>query len=179
MANRWENNGSNDKALFSWAPKSLQMAAAAMKLKDACSMEEKLWQTLDSILKSRDIPLLTKVPIITAVTIVPVVMSVRVGPQRKLSAKELMVLNYGVGEDPWESFPWTARRSNLSVLKDINPEYSLEGLMLELKFQYIGHLIRKHFLEKTLMLGKMRGRRRRGRQRMRWLDSITDLMDMS
>ena len=77
-------------------------------------------------------------------------------------------------------FPWTARRSNQSILKEISPEYSLEGLMLKLKLQYFGHLIgRTDSLEKTLMLGKIEGRRRRGRQRMRWLDGITDSMDMS
>ena len=76
--------------------------------------------------------------------------------------------------------PWTARRSNQSILKEISPEYSLEGLMLKLKLQYFGHLIgRTDSLEKTLMLGKIEGRRRRGRQRMRWLDGITNSMDMS
>ena len=76
--------------------------------------------------------------------------------------------------------PWTARRSNQSILKEISPEYSLEGLMLKLKLQYFGHLMRRvDSLEKTLMLGKIEGRRRRGQQRMRWLDGITDLMDMS
>ena len=76
--------------------------------------------------------------------------------------------------------PWTARRSNQSILKEISPEYSLEGLMLKLKLQYFGHLMRRtNSLEKTLMLGKTEGGRRRGRQRMRWLDGITDLMDMS
>ena len=76
--------------------------------------------------------------------------------------------------------PWTARRSNQSILKEISPEYSLEGLMLELKLQYFGHLMqRTDSLEKNLMLGKIEGRRRRGRQRMRWLDDIIDLMDMS
>ena len=76
--------------------------------------------------------------------------------------------------------PWTARRSNQSILKEINPEYSLEGLMLKLKYQYFGHLMRRtDSFEKTLMLGKIEGRRRRGRQRMRWLDGITDSMDMS
>ena len=76
--------------------------------------------------------------------------------------------------------PWTARRSNQSILKEINPEYSLEGLMLKLKLQYFGHLIqRASSLENTMMLGKIEGRRRRGRQRMRWLDGITDSMDMS
>ena len=76
--------------------------------------------------------------------------------------------------------PWTARRSSQSILKEISPEYSLEGLMLNLKLQYYGHLMRRNdSLEKTLMLGKIEGRRKRGRQRMRWLDGITDSMDMS
>ena len=76
--------------------------------------------------------------------------------------------------------PWTTRRSNQSILKEISPEYSLEGLMLKLKLQYFGHLMRRtDSLEKTLMLGKIEGRRRMGRQRMRWLDGITDLMDVS
>ena len=76
--------------------------------------------------------------------------------------------------------PWTARRSNQSILKEISPEYSLEGLMLKLKLQYFGHLIRRtDSFERTLMLGKIEGRRRRGQQRMRWLDGIVDLMDMS
>ena len=75
--------------------------------------------------------------------------------------------------------PWTARRSNQSIVKEINPEYSLEGLMLKLKFQYFGHLMQRTDLEKTPMLGKTDSRKRRGRQRMRWLDGLTDLMDMS
>ena len=76
--------------------------------------------------------------------------------------------------------PWTARRSNQSILKEISPEYSLEGLILKLRLQYFGHLMqRTDSLEKTLMLGKIKGRRRRGKQRMRWLDGIADLMDMS
>ena len=88
--------------------------------------------------------------------------------------------------DTWVLFhfgywvPWTARRSNKSILKEISPEYSLEGLMLKLKLQYFGYLMRRaNSFEKTLMLGKIEGRRRRGGQRMRWLDGITDLMDMS
>ena len=96
----------------------------------------------------------------------------------KLSAKELMMLlNCAVGED--SSVPWTARRSNQSILKEISPEYSLEGLMLKLKLQCFGHLMqRTDSFEKTLMLGKIQGERR-GRQRMRWLDGITNSMDMS
>ena len=75
--------------------------------------------------------------------------------------------------------PWTARRSNQSILKEISPEYLLEGLMLKLKLQYFGHLMRTDSFEKTLMMGKIEGKRRRGRQRMRWLDGITNLMDVS
>ena len=89
-----------------------------------------------------------------------------------------MLLNCGVGEDL--RVPWTARKSNQSILKEISPEYSLEGLMLKLKLQYFGHLMRKtDSFEKTLMLGKIEGRRRREQQRMRWLDGITDSMDNS
>ena len=89
-----------------------------------------------------------------------------------LSAEELMFLNWGVGEDL--RVPWAARRSNQSSLKEISPEYSLEGLMQKLKLQYFGHLIqRPDSFEKTLMLGKIEGGRRRGQQRMRWLDGIT------
>ena len=105
-------------------------------------------------------------------------MDVRVGLKRKLSAEELMFLNCGVGEDP--RVPWTARRSNQSILKEISPGCSLEGLMLKRKLQYFGHLMRRtDSLAKILMLGKIEGRRRRGQQRMRWLDGITNLMDIS
>ena len=90
-----------------------------------------------------------------------------------------MLLNCGVRENSWR-VPWTARRSNQSILKEISPGCSLEGLMLKLKLQYFGHLMRRaDSLEKTLRLGKIEGRRRRGRQRMRWLDGSTDWMDMS
>ena len=106
-------------------------------------------------------------------------MDVRVGLYRKLSAEELILLNLWC----WRRLlrvPWTARRSSQSILKEISPEYSLEGLMLKLKLQYFGHLIQStDSLEKTLMLGKIEGRRRRGQQRMRWLDGITDSMDRS
>ena len=104
-------------------------------------------------------------------------MDVRVGLQIMLSTKELMVLNCGVGEVL--RVPWTARRSNQSILKVISPGCSLKGLMLKLKLQYFGHLIQKaDSFEKTLMLGKIEGRKRRGQERMRWLDGITDSMDM-
>ena len=105
-------------------------------------------------------------------------MDVRVGLWRKLSTEELMFLNCGVGEDL--RVPWIARRSNQSILKEIRPPCSLEGLMLKLKLQYFGHLMwRVDSLEKTLMLGGTGDRRRRGRKRMRWLDGITDSMNMS
>ena len=96
-----------------------------------------------------------------------------------MSAEELMLLNCGVGEDSFR-VPWTAKRSNQSILKEISPGCSLEGLMLKLKLQYFGHLMRRaDSLEKTLILGGIGGRRRRGRQRMRWLDGLTESMDMS
>ena len=106
-------------------------------------------------------------------------MDVRVGPHRRLSAKEFIPFELRC----WRKLskvPWTARRSNQSILKETIPEYSLEGLMLKLKLQYFGHLMqRTDSLEKTLLLGKIEGERRRGQQRMRWLDGITDSTDMS
>ena len=116
-------------------------------------------------------------------------MDVRVGLWRKLSAEELMLLNCGVGEDFWESLGLQGDPTspfyfffffNQSILKEMSPGCSLGRLMLKLKLQYFGHMMRKaDSLEKTLMLGGIRGRRRRGRQRMRWLDGITNLMDVS
>ena len=98
--------------------------------------------------------------------------------KKKRKDINFMLLNCGVGED--SRVPWTARRSNQSILKDIRPEYSLEGLMLKLKLQQFGHLMpRTDLLEKTLMLGKTEGRRRRGQQSMRWMDGITVSMDLS
>ena len=106
-------------------------------------------------------------------------MDERVGLWRKLSTEELMLLNCSVGEDSWESLGLQGD-PNQSILKEISPGISLEGMMLKLKLQYFGHLMwRVDSLEKTLMLGGIGGRRRRGRQRMRWLDGITDSMDVS
>ena len=132
---------------------------------------------LDSMFKSRDITLPTKVRLVKAM-VFPVVMcgceswTIKKAECRRIDAFELWC---------WRRLlrvPWTARRSIQSILKEINPEYSLEGLML--KLQYFGHLMRRvDSLEKTLILGVIGGRRRRGRQRMRWLDGITDSMDMS
>ena len=134
---------------------------------------------LDSILKSRDITLPTKVRLVKGM-IFPVVMygceiwTVKKAEHRRTDAFELWC---------WRRLlriPWTERSSNQSILKEISPGCSLEGLMLKLKLQYFGQLMRRvDSLEKTLMLGGLGGRRRRGRQRMRWLDGITDSMDMS
>ena len=133
---------------------------------------------LDSILKSRDITLSTKVHLGKAM-VFPVFMygceswTIKKAEHRRIDAFELWC---------WRRLlrvPWTAKRSNQSILKEISPEYSLVGLMLKLKLQYFDHLMpRSGSFEKTLMLGKIEGRRRRGRQRMRWLDGITDSMDM-
>ena len=134
---------------------------------------------LDSIIKSRDITLLKKVCLVKAM-VFPVVRygceswTVKKDEHRRIDAFELWCFRRLL------RVPWTARRSNQSTLKEISSGCSLEGLMLKLKLQYFGHLIlRVDSLEKTLMLGGIGGRRRRGRQRMRWLDGITDSMDMS
>ena len=127
---------------------------------------------LDSILKSRDITLPTKVCLVKAVVFPVVMYGCESWTIKKAEHWRIDALNCGVG------VPWTARRSNQSILKEISPEYSLEGLML--KLQYFGHLMWiTGSLEKTLILGKIEGRRRWGWQRMRWLDGITDSMDMS
>ena len=133
----------------------------------------------ESIFKSRDITLLTKVCLVKAM-VFPEVMYIfeswieKKAEHQRIDAFELWC---------WRRLlrvPWTARRSNQSILKEISPEYSLEKLMLKLKVQYFGHLMRKtDSFEKTLMMGKIEGWRRRGQQRMRWLNGITDLMDVS
>ena len=137
------------------------------------------YTNLDSILKSRDITLPTKVHLVKAM-VFPVVMygceswTVKKTERQRIDAFELWC---------WRRLlrvPWTARRSNQSILKEISPGCSLEGMMLKLKVQYFGHLMRRvDSLEKTLMLGGNGGKRRRGRQGMRWLDGITDSMDLS
>ena len=133
---------------------------------------------LDSIFKSRDITLPTKIRLVKAMDFPVVMYGCESWTIKKAEHQELMLLNCGVGEDLRVS--WTARRSNQSILKEISPGISSEGMMLKLKLQYFGHFMRRvDSLEKTMMLGGIGGRRRRGRQRMRWLDGITDLMDMS
>ena len=134
---------------------------------------------LDSMLKSRDVTLPTKVRLVKAMVFLVVMYgceswTVKKAEHQRIDAFELWC---------WRRLlrvPWTARRSNQSILKEISPECSLEGLMLKLKLQYFGHLMRRvDSLEKALVLGKIEGRRRRGRQRMRWLDGITNSMDTS
>ena len=149
------------------------------EIKRRLLLGRKVTTNLDSILKSRDITLPTKVHLVKAM-VFPVVMygceswTVKTAEHGRIDGFELWC---------WRRLlrvPWTARRSNQSILKEISPGCSLEGLMLKLKLRYFGHLMRRvDSLEKTLMLGGIRGRRRRGRQRMRWLDGITDSMDMS
>ena len=158
MANRWGNSGNNDRLCFG-ASKSLQMVTTAMKLRHLL-LGRKAMTNLDSILESRDISLLTKVCLVKAM-VFPIVMygceswTRKKAEHRRIDAFELWY---------WRRFlrvPWTARRSNQSILKEISPEYLLEGLMLKLKLQYFGYLMQgTDSLEKTLILGKTEGRRR-------------------
>ena len=148
------------------------------EIKRCLLLEKKVMTNLDRVLKSRDITFSTKVRLIKAM-VFPVVMygceswTIKKAEHRRIDAFELWC---------WRRLlrvPWTARRSNQSILKEISPGCSLEGLMLKLKLQYLGHLMRRaDSSEKTLMLGRIEGRRRRGQQKMRWLDGITDSMDM-
>ena len=149
------------------------------EIKRRLLLGRKAMTNLDSVLKSRDITLPTKVRLVKSM-VFPEIMygyeswTIKKAEHWRIDASELWY---------WRRLlrlPWTARRWNQSIIKEINPEYSLEGLVLRLKLQYFGHLIRRaSSLEKTLMLGKIEGRRRRGWQRTRWLDGITDSMDMS
>ena len=178
MKNRWGNDGNNDRLCFL----GLQNPAdgeCSHEIKRCLLLGREATTSLDSILKSRDITFSRKVHLVK-VMVFPVVMygceswTIKKAECWRIDAFELWC---------WRRLlrvPRTARRSNQSLLKEINPEYSLEGLMLKLKVQYFGHLMsRVDSLEKTLMLGRIEGRRRRGWQRMRWLDGITDSMDMS
>ena len=159
-------------------PKITADGDCSHEIKRCLLLGRKVMTNLDSILKSRDITLPTKARLVKAV-VFPVVMygceswTVKKAERRRIDAFELWC---------WRRLlrvPWTARRSNQSILKEISPGISLEGMMLKLKLQYFGHLMRRvDSLEKTLMLGEIGGRRRRGRQRMRWLDCITDSMDV-
>ena len=158
------------------APESLQMVTAAMKLKEGCSLEEKLWQTDKprQHIKKQDITLRTKVRIVKAM-VFPIVMygceswTIKKAESQKIGAFELWY---------WKRLlrvPWIARSSNQSILKEMSPEYSLEGLMLKLKLQNFGYLMwRTDSLEQILMLAKTEHKRIKRWQRMRWLDDITD-----
>ena len=176
MANRWRNSG-NSGWLYFWGSKITADGDFSHEIKRRLLFGRKVTPNLDSILKSRDITLPTKVPLVKAM-VFPVVMygceswTIKKAECWKIDSYELW---------SWRLLrvPWTARRSNQSILKEISPGCSLEGLM-KLKLQSFGHLMwRADSFEKTLMPGKTEGRRRRGRQRMRWLDGITDSMDMS
>ena len=178
MANRWGNRGNSDRLHFG----GLQNHGdCSHEIKRCLLLGRKVMTNLNNILKSRDITLPTKVRLVKAM-VFPVIMygceswTIKKAQSRRIDAFELMLQLWC-----WRLLrvPWSARRANQSKLKEISPEYSLEGLMLNLKLQYFGHLMRRtDSFEKTLMLGKIESRRRRGRQRMRWLDGITDSMDM-
>ena len=177
MANRWGNIGNSGWLYFLGAPKSLQVVTNH-EIKRRLLLGRKVMNNLDSILKSRDIILSRKVRLVKAM-VFPVVMygceswTIKKAEHWRINAFELWC---------WRRLlrvPWTARRSNQSILKEISPGCSLKGLMLRLRLQYFGHLMRRaDSLEKTLMLWKIEGRRKRGQQRVRWLDGITDTIDM-
>ena len=174
MGKQWKQR----QTLFSWAPKSTQMVTAPMKLKDACSMEEMLLTNLDKVLKSRNIALLTKVHIVKDM-VFPVAMY-----RCESWTKEGGVpKNWCFWVWCWRRLlrvSWTSRRSNQLILKEINPEYSLARVTTETEAPILWPPDAKSWLiRKTLMLGKTEGRRRREWQRVRWLDGITDPMDMS
>ena len=167
------------KDFIFWSSKITANGDCRHEIKRRLLLGRKVMTDLDSILKSRDITLLTKVRLVKAM-VFPVVMhgcenwTMKKVKCWRIDDFELWCWRRLLG------IPWTARRSNQSILKEINPECSLEGLMLRLKLQYLGHLIqRTGSFQKTLMLGKIEGGRRRGQQRMRWLDGITNSMDMS
>ena len=177
MANRWENSGTVADFIF-LGSKITADGDCSHEIKRRLLLGRKFMTNLDSTLKSTDITLSAKVCLVK-VMVFPVVMygceswTIKKTECRRIDAFELWC---------WRRLlrvPWTARRSNQSILKEISPGCSLEGLMLKLQLQYFGHLMqRADSFEKTLMLGKIEGRRRREQQRMRWLDGITDSMDM-
>ena len=178
MANRWGNNGNSERLYF----RGLQNHCngdSNHEIKRHLVLGRKVMTNLDSILKSRDIILPTKVHLVKAI-VFPVVMhgcesrTIKKVECQRIDAFELWCCRRFL------KVPWTARRSNQSILKEISPGCSVEGLMLKLKLQHVGHLMRRaDSFENTPMLGKIEGRRRRGWQRMRWLDGITNSMDMS
>ena len=164
--------------LFSWAPESLWMLTVAMKLRHLL-LWRKAVTNLDNILKIRDITLPTKVPLVKAMAFPVIMYGCESWTIKK--AESLRIDTFGLWF--WRRLlrvPWTARRSNQSILKEISLEYSLEGLMLKLKLLYLGHLMwRTDSLEETLMLGKSESRRKWGQQRMRWFNGITDAIEVN
>ena len=174
MANRWGNSG-NSVRLYFLGSKITADGDCSHEIKRHFLLGRKVMTNLDSILKSRDITLPTKVHIVKVMVFLVVMYgceswTIKKAEHRKIDAFELWYLRRLL------RVPWTARRSNQSILKEISPEYSLEGLMLRPKLQSFGHLMqRTDSLEKTLILGKIEGRWRRGRQRMRdgWMASLT------
>ena len=178
MANRWGNKENNDRLYF-LGSKITADGDCSHEIKRRLVLGRKAMTNLDSIWKSRDMTLPTKVHLVKA-TVLPVVMygceswTIKKAEHRRINAFQLWC---------WRrllSVPWTARRSNQWILKEISPEYSLEGLILKLKLWYFGHLLwQTDSLEHTLMLGKIEGGRTRGQQRMKLLDGITYSMDMS
>jgi len=178
MGNRWGNSG-NSVRLYFWGSKITVDGDCSHEIKRRLLLGRKVMTNLDSIFKSGDIILPTKVHLVKAM-VFPVVMyrceswTVKKAERQRIDAFELWCWRRLLG------VPWTARRSNQSILKETNPRCSLEELMLRLKLQYFGYLMQRvDSLEKTLMLGRIGGRRRRGRQTMRWLDGITDSMHMN
>ena len=178
MANRSGNNGTVRDFIF-LGSKITADSECSYEMKRCLLLGKKAVTNLGRVLKSRDITLPTKGRLVKAM-VFPVVMygceswTIKKTEHQRIDACELWCWRRLLG------VPWTAKRSNQSILKEISPEYSLEGLMLKLNLQYFGHLMgRADSLERTLMLGKIEGGRRRGLQRIRWLDGITDSMDMN
>ena len=178
MTNRWENNGNSEK-LYLGGSKITADGDCSHEIKRNLLLGRKVMTNLDSILKSRDISLPTEVHLVKAMVFAVVMYECEIWTIKKTEHQRIYAFELWC----WRRLlrvPWTARRSNQSILKEISPGYSLEGLMLKLKLQYFGQLMRSvDSFEKTLMLGKIEGRRRKGWQRMRWLNGITDSMDMS
>ena len=177
MANRWENSGNSDFILG--GSKITADGDCSHEIKRCLLLGRKVMTKLDTILKSRDITLPTKVHLVKAIVFPVVMYGCDNWTITKVECWRIVAFKLWC----WRillRIPWTARRSNQSILKEISPMYSLEGLMLKPKLQYFGHLMqRADSLEKTLTLGKIERGRKRGWQRMRWLDGINDSMDMS
>ena len=178
MANRWGKSG-NSVRLYFLGSKITADGDCSQEIKRCLLLGRKVMTNLDSILKSREISLTTKVCLVQAMIFPVVTYGCESWTVKKAECRRNDTFELWCWRRPLR-VPWTTRRSNQSILKETSPGYSLEGLMLRLKLQNFGHLMRRvDSLEKTLLLGGIGGRKRRGRQRMRWLDGITDSMDVS